>query len=586
MSDPKRYSLFDLNSRMRTSMSRMRLGEVASKWRQHYDEVLKDPSIVDPQDNIKILVFNGEQNGTLFSSLIHVFQLDTVVGYYIHVVEGSSDPLESVIARRNQVEVKLVPVCSQTVDDVYRSKVHNFVQSQVAATEIIYCGFGVILTTLQPSVDAVIPFIFTAVSSIDAKMTEKFGGQVFNLGTQVDPETDILRAMIEYDPDPVPDMNNLPVRSDVSVVISGAKKSDRPNEPHTNRVIARLDAYVDLVLDPDASVGANQFMSQPMYGQRPMARFVPRIVLTRADVRFNIVTPETQLFQLALAGFLQKNNYFMGVWRPRRNLKSSEDWRDIGALNYEVRLVSDPKRPDARVKIDTKNETTFSDNNAYQFMQACINPMPIFSMDVELGGPYYTIQKLFVDAANKNDDARKKIILAANRLTNNNFSGLYTGDGSLFVSDENDIDIGYYVDSNGEKQDIRNVDHLAMLNMFGETNMELVDRHAATYDDAGVDMDLRLHNRRTCQTSAIGTPVIRNRATRINVEPRFMMALVEACAKAGLQITPNNLSFEYGSGIRGRTNVRTLMMDNNAGASTFFSGSNFGSFDRNDRNSW
>lgn len=574
-------SLFDINSRFRSGMARSRLGETTSKWRQFYDEVLEDPNIIEMPDTMKVLTFNGEQHGTLFSAIIHLCKVGKVAGYFVHVVEGSSDPLEPMVARRDSIDIKLQPVCAQTVDATYLAKVHEHVVTQSGVADPRYAGFSVILTTQTPSKDTAIPFVFTAVAAIDSKLTEELGGPVFNLANEVDTDKDILRAQIKYDAEPVPDMNDLPVRSDVSVVISGTKKSEKTNTPHAQKVLARIDAYVDLVLDPEATMGGNQFMQPLAYGQRPTARFVPRIVVTRAEVNFNFITLETQLFQLALANFLHKNNFYMGVWRPRRALKASEDWRDIGALNYEVRLVGDPKRPDARVKIDTKNETTFSDASAYQFMQACISPLPIYSLDVELGGANYAIQQKFVEAANNTGTARADIIAAANKLTNNNFSGLYKGDGSLFYLDNNSIDIGYYVDAHGNRQDLRNIDHLAMLNMFGESNMELVDRHAATYDDDSVDMDIRLHRRRDCQMSAVGTPVIRNRAIRLNIEPRFMQALGEACNKTGLKITPNNMSMEYGSGIRGRANVRTFMMNTDTTSSGLFSGTDYGDFNRN-----
>lgn len=560
---PRRRSLFEVNRTHRRSFSRSQMGELMSKWRDEIESVLKNPNANDSPDAHQLLVFNGETNNTAFSSLIHVTK--SMVGgkkavYHTLLLEGSAEPLQPELKRLSQMEIEVQRTAGDAYDEVMAEKIRVLVSEALPGFTLASSDFTVISSENKPDEEAAKGILYFSNAANEAILDRLEDVVPFSIQASFDPEQDSLRGRLEYDPKPMDNINGLPVRSDIHVEVTAHSRTN----PGQSMRVTEVDAYVDLVLDQEANMNAanvygggglpNQFGPQQM---PDFARYYPRAVLTRADNHFDMISLETELLALVTVAQMAKDSAYTGVWRPRKGIKQKDDLRDIGAVNMELGLIKDPKDPNKRVRIKTKSDD-FNDNDAYQLIRTVVKDQLIYTLDIEQGGEHSWVQKMFLLATGEDSvgqQAHKEIIAAADSLTNGYFKQYFDPQERIVVHDGNRIQLGYYIDAAGERRDLREIDHLAMLNMFGESNMEIVDRYADTFDRVNEDMDLRLHFRTQILREAVGDIKVKGYADRVNLTPKFMNALITAAAKAGLSIDPAAMHQQFNSTPRGNAHI-------------------------------
>lgn len=556
----RRRSIFEVNRTHRRSIARSQLGELVSRWREAIEGVIKNPTMNDAPDAHQILVFNGETNNTPFSALIHVTKsidgLKSAV-YHTLLLEGSSEPLQPELKRVDHMEIEIIRTAGEAYDVTMEEKIATLVADTLPGYELEASGFTVISSENKPDDDNVKAVLFFSNAANEAHLDRIEGVEPFRIQDSIDPDNDNLRGRLEYDPEPMDNVNGLPVRSDIHVAVTAHSRS---NQGQSMR-LTEVDAFVDLVLDQDANMGAgnvygggglpSQFGPQT---QPNFQRYWPRAVLTRADNHFNMISLETELLALITVAQMAKDSAYTGVWRPRKGIKQKDDLRDIGAVNLELGMVPDAKDPNRRVRINTKSDS-FSDNDAYHLIRTVVKPDLIYSMDIEEGGEHSWVQQGFLMASAGDNDAHEAIIQAADNLTGGFFRQFFDPNEPICVHDGNRIQLGYYIDKTGERRDLREIDHLAMLNMFGETNLEIVDRYADTFDRVNENMDVRLHVRTQILRDAVGDIHVKGYADRINLTPSFMNALVSAAAKAELSIDPAAMHQKFNTAPRGNGHI-------------------------------
>lgn len=560
---PRRRSIFEINRNFRRSISRSQLGEVVARWRESLEAIIKNPTQNEAPAAHEVLVFNGETNNTPFSALIHVTKSEEgtkYAAYHTLILEGSAEPLQPELKRIQNFEIEVQRTAGDAYDDIMADKIHTLVADQVQGYELRSSGFNVIMSENRPDEDNAKIVAFFSNAANEALLDRLEQVEPFSIQGCFDPDQDNLRARLEYDPESMGNVNDLPVRSDVRVSVTA---HSRGQHGATMR-LTEVDAYVDLVLDQDAAMNA----ALPGYGglpnqfggpqQQPSTqRYYPRAILTRADNAFNMISLETELLSLVTVALLTKNSMYSGVWRPRKGVKQKDDLRDIGAVNLELGLIPDPKNPQKRTRINTKSDN-FTDAEAFQLIRAVVKDELIFSMDVEQGGEHSWVQNLLLLATTEDaqgQQAHQAILQAADALTNGFFRQEFDPSNKIAQHDGNRIQLGYYVDAQGVKRDLREIDHLSMLNMFGETNMEIVDRYADTFDKVDEDMDMRLHVRTGILREAVGDVYIKGYADRINFTPVFMKALISAAFKAGLSIDPSAMHTQFNAAPRGNAHI-------------------------------
>jgi hypothetical protein len=334
-----------------------------------------------------------------------------------------------------------------------------------------------------------------------------------------------------------------PVRTDVYIsyaeVRGQAQQGKQPgervslNSGERSEQVFGIGGFMDLLWDPaNPQVGQNPYQAAlQQYQQQPQSShlYTPRLVITKLDTKVLNTLPG-QLLGLVTALTLRSNGNWIGSFR--RPHSNEFDMRDIGAIGIEANLDKNPSGFGSR--IDTRSES-FTPQQLASLVQAFIRPNLAISMDVAECGPETWLTSVFLAAARGSADANEAILSAAQLLTNGKFN--YAG--PAVFAENNRIHMGYYVDKNGVKRDLRDVDYLAIANMFGETDPVQIREWSDTFTRTEYPLDLRMHARRRILESAVGGSVFYTGfAERVTFSGPFLDALEKAVVATGLTIRP------------------------------------------------
>lgn len=333
-----------------------------------------------------------------------------------------------------------------------------------------------------------------------------------------------------------------PVRTDVYISyaeIRGnaeqAKAGERQslNSGERTEQAFGIGGFMDLLWDPaNPQSTANPYSAAlQQYNPQPQVThlYTPRLVITKLDARLLNTLPG-QLLGLVTALTLRDNGNWIGSFRrPHTN---DFDLRDIGAIGIEANLDKNPSGYGSR--IDTRSDS-FTNQQMAALVQAFIRPNMAISMDVAECGPETWLNSWALAAARGSSEANDAILGAAQLLTN----GRFTYTGPTVFNENNRIHMGWYTDKLGQRRDIRDVDHLAILNMFGETDPALIREWSDTFTRVDFASDLRLAARRKILEQTVGGQVhYTGFAERVTFDGRFLDALAKAVVATGLTIRP------------------------------------------------
>lgn len=365
---------------------------------------------------------------------------------------------------------------------------------------------------------------------------------------------DNLIAYVDMHPRQLKSSSNLPIRNDISVQLQAVVQQSSQSQPEQVIGLTQVDGFVDLVYVPPQQ--QQQMMG---WGQMPMMqtqRYAPRFVVTNFASMIDAATMELQLLALASSQILIESisgaPQWMNTFKPRPVVKGEVDKRDIGAVGLEVNFTNDPNsKPTV---IDTKSNG-FGTQDLYKLINMACYPNLIYSIDVEEVGDMSYLNLPFIMASMGHQRALEMITNAANNLTNNAFTRCWnqqtagSGGEQYFWNDDNRIFIGYYTDKDGNRQDLRDIDYLAILNLLGRNGQSFIKEWSDTTDRRDIPLEIRMDKRRRIYESIMpGNVTIKGYARRITMNPKFMAALTQACKESGLVFRPSNLNTEYSVG--------------------------------------
>lgn len=528
--------LSSAQSRLRNPMARTSAGEAVHRYLEAFKKVVTAEGGLG--DAVKLLVLDGSIRGSALSSILLTRRLGDRVMVHNLVVEASAGRLNNTeIALGNQ-KIEIPTVAGDVNNEGFWAKIKAVVREAFGGVEVIYAGATVLPRELDPEdtfhIRSVLYYadaaVWTTTQSYSAQPDEPFS---VTWATR----SDKLSARLDFAPQNVETAAGLPVRSDVSVVLTASTNNTNDPLQASNLDFSRVDGYVDLVYAPPAPAAV---------GQMPQTQhYVPRLVLTSCAPQLNAITMELMLLAISSATLLSRNMLWANVFRPRYG--AGVNLRDIGAVGLDVPMLSgDPNGK----KIDTQS-ATFDANQLYTLVKAAVRENLVYSFDVEECGDQSWLQLAFVSAANGDQDAHRMIVQAADNLTAGQFSQHFAG-GPLFVDDNNRVLLGYYVDgTTGQREDLRRIDYLAMLNYVGAQDMQAVVDYANTFDQSSVDLPVRLEKRIKILEKVCGeTMRITGYARRVTLTPNFIDALAKGVLAAGLNIQPSNTYADFGNNVR------------------------------------
>ena len=125
-------------------------------------------------------------------------------------------------------------------------------------------------------------------------------------------------------------------------------------------------------------------------------------------------------------------------------------------------------------------------------------------------------------------------------LTNGNFRDYFKAGTPIFSDAGERVHMGTWIDKDGNKRDIRDIDHIAICNLVGERNPQIIREYSDTYLNTMVPMEKRLADRKRILSAVTGeTCTITGFAQRLTFTREFIEALVQGVRATNLAVRVN-----------------------------------------------
>lgn len=365
-----------------------------------------------------------------------------------------------------------------------------------------------------------------------------------------------LVIQTEFHQPEVVDATGLPVRGDFKIDLS-AEPIRRPdqnrNDPTTPpRKLATIRGFVNMIYAPENT--RNNFgqlvVANPNVS--PYQTYGAQVRLTIMEPTF-AQTPGSLLMALWVAMSIRDNGAWVAAFENKSfegrgglNLTKDIDLKDIGAIGYEVNMSNDPNAAPMLIPTKTASFTRASLGNLIgnTFKQGTM-----ISLDVPDAGESTWYAGLFAAAAEGLPEAREQILRAADQLTNSNFRTLFPHDAPIFDADWNSNDInrihfGYFVDADGVRHDLREIDYLAVLNFAGIRQPALVQEWSDTFTNKSMPVEIRLATRLKIMRMMYNEVVVTGLGYSLTFHAPFLNALSQAAVKTNLRVSNLSQTFD------------------------------------------
>lgn len=350
------------------------------------------------------------------------------------------------------------------------------------------------------------------------------------------------------------DIYGNPVRSDVVLELydttseqehgrnNNNPDSFRINDQHAATLVSNISGFIDLIWEPSPMMQSNYF-GGPLgttIGAQPMAAYTPRFIITQID---QIIGSDLVCMLISLGttqALVENGRGFSMLLKQhelgQKNTKDGKlDIRDLGALGYDFN-PNDVNSTTSGAKVNTR-DPNFNMAQLAGFANSLIrNNKFLVSIDIEECGASSWAQGVFAAAATPGPNqqaAYDEIYNAANVLTAGKFGEIFQKGTAIVYDDNYRVNLGKYY-NDGVARDIRDIDLVAMDNVYGQTNISEVRDWSDHMSKSNEDIHLRNALSREKIKNTLLNPVFEGYARRYTFEPRFLECLAAAIATAGL----------------------------------------------------
>lgn len=547
---PRQQSVLDINTSFARPVSRRTSGEQVVAFEKALRKEIDASMGENYRDNFNLLVLNNATNQTLLSSILVVLavkveQVEHALVFNL-IVEGSGPRRDNKIIPINgqNVEVEWVPG-DVAGDRVLWDKIVTLVNQSYGREMVThYVGATVLPVELSAEdADHIHRVVFVTTQALFTAMENEVIGSKEFITVEIVEKNTTVSATLDPTPAPMTNAVGQPVRNDIQITLRGTVAGAQNQGGYNDSIdLTRVAGFVDLVYAEKPA---------PVYGQPPVTQsYYPRYVMTHLDSEVDAITPELSLLALSSATLLARNMQWAAAFQPRYGLIGKENLRDIGAIGFECNISgSADAKPE---RIDTESQS-FGLPQLAQLLSATVHDNLAFSLDVEEVGEMTWLQQMFLAAAYGDTDAYMAIVEASNNLTLGHFGRGWNNNAPIVFPDNNRIHLGWYKDPTGQVRDIREIDYLAMLNLWGSQDLNV----AVQWSDTFLKLDrpdvVRLETRTRILKNILTQADFRIKgfANRVNFAPEFLGHLANSCAAAGLSIRQNN-PFQAFTGTGGR----------------------------------
>lgn len=381
-------------------------------------------------------------------------------------------------------------------------------------------------------VRSILFFAFGALNTVSDVM---FGTQKF-LSLKVSGQQQLL-ANINWSGKQLETAAGNPIRADIVLTTTKRARFDRNQtaaHAAATRPVTALAAYMDLFYAPpriEENPNQQQY-GYSSYGIPADAKVMwyPRMVITRCLPLGKVINVGELLLTLATATVIGTKHTWINGFRP---VRGQVGIHDIGGLGWEHEFVKGQLAPidsqDPKFSLPGLLSQTVVDNLFY-------------SMDIDEVGDLTWLESSLLAIARGGEEAAAAndyIIAAANALTDNKFSECYDVTQPILVNEVVRVHTGYYMEGD-QKVDLRNIDHLAVLNMTGKNGFGLAQKWSNALVDYPNNNALSQQERQNILGELAPNAVINGYASRVTFNSAFLFGLASAISKAGTTLVVND----------------------------------------------
>lgn len=545
----RKVKLSEINTHIFSPFSRAPAGETARQFATLIKESIDANLKKTDADTYGVDILDNNEAPIPFTTLTvsHALNVNGVnhASIYILVVEASSDGVENRVYNKGPGQsFEVESWAGDVVDQDLRERVGRQLSMRLGdKVTIHFAGASILPKELKPeTAQDVRDIARTAVNALFITMDREVIGAQPKLSIPDLDTSSNVAVVLDYTPRAVVTSAGLPIRSNLSITMrsGGSNSRDRIQQ------LTRVDGYVDLIWrapEPQVPNAYGQLPPPPRY-------FNQLFVATRMDSQANATTPEFQLLALSTLPVLSMNKSTLGVFSPLFQGETSAretNLRDLGALGYEVNLTNDPNTPPDRIAIKRDG---FNNNSLIELSNRLFYDEIIFARDIDEVGDTSWLEIHLLEAAMGNADAYQYITKTADALTGGIFSRLW--DNTRPIASYTGIrqQLGYFTGKKGVRSDIREIDYLALRNLFKAQDNGLCEKFDQTYYNTSISEAERTSIRADIYRSAAPDFELKGYARRVFLNGTFLQTLAQACEKAGLHPRANNLFAADGHGGR------------------------------------
>lgn len=509
---------------------------------------------------------------TPFSVIAIVATLGTdtqkVVGYFNLVVEETGDRLESELKKNDTPALGFRELLLPRVpgDLVREEKFSPVVRAALAAelgmkeSQILEMGNSVIPREAKSADNVVVRDITQrAVSALEYQCRSVLGeaDQFVVSFAEANKSGYELRTRVEINPAPVKNAFGLPVRADLSAAVTLSHRNQGQQRGGLmaggSLRIAQLSAYMEMVYVGPRKIQAHQYAPETYSSQH----YATKMVITDTTVNAGITTPEYQLLALTLATEPLKTKSHYRVFQQHGH---ADNLRDLDGLSAEMIGAG---MLEAGMRVGTK-DPAFDVNG---FMRDFVHDVTRVVIHVPECGETTWIMSLIRDAAAGSETAVNSFFAAADNATGGHFSHEFARLGGTAIGQiiPQRIPLGYYINAQSIRSDIRDLDHLMVSNWVADKDLTKVFAWDDCFDPRKGSIEERLHAQVQYTKDYLGDVFITDYATEVEIFGVTLQALENAFNKAGAGFVPEYVFNE--SRVVPRT--RTEWMEGGLSSSAF-----------------
>lgn len=503
--------------------------------------------LMQHQNYWDLLIFDGSQHQATASALLFARRdpANHTATVYAFLIQDANtqlpDKQHNTFFNGQQITINLPQLTEEliTADDYIATRIVNYVAKTYAnrdVSEVFFAGGRVLQKELEPTNKQQIARCLFYANYATQTFLADLAGVQSELSLAAKRNDESIRIKVDFNAGLVADAVGRPERSDINIRtlvqrnVQGGRVHQSLGQVE-NKFLSSVSAFLTFAHNPQQTPVMPQYYGQPVLHQS----WLPSIVITSLDNQFDRASLSTQLLALASSAVMTRTNFLMEALRPNYAItQPGEDPRDIGNLttieNYPGEQLG---------FTDTKSK----DFNLGDFIQRHLQPSLKFYLDVEEAGDLTYIQRPFIEAAGAGVDSKVQqqanamILEAAQILTAGHFAEEWKQHNGeqFFYSEVGRIELGDWVDQQGNVRDLREIDTLsAIVRMGPEKANEFIDSfNFSIYPD---EM-LRFNIRRELYDAYFTGYTIRGFARRLTVNPNFLQALLRAVEKASPNIT-------------------------------------------------